>query len=99
MGSYAPEYLSGYQAEIYSVKADKAFEWEEFRDDVLFFKWPANELKKGARLVMRQGQKAVFFAGGEVEGGGLPKPLCDTGALPASQACGTCPALPKLPRA
>lgn len=43
-------------------------EWEEFRDDVLFFKWPANEIKKGAKLIIRQGQKAVFFAGGKVEG-------------------------------
>lgn len=43
-------------------------EWEEFRDDVLFFKWPANEIKRGAKLIIRQGQKAVFFAGGKVEG-------------------------------
>lgn len=43
-------------------------EWEEFRDDVLFYKWPANEIKKGARLIIRQGQKAVFFASGKVEG-------------------------------
>lgn len=43
-------------------------EWEEFRDDVLFFKWPANEIKKGAKLIIRQGQKAVFFANGKVEG-------------------------------
>ena len=25
-------------------------EWEEFRDDVLFYKWPAKEIKRGARL-------------------------------------------------
>ncbi|MEF9970817.1 MAG: SPFH domain-containing protein [Oscillospiraceae bacterium] len=43
-------------------------EWEEFRDDLLFYKWPANEIKKGAKLIIRQGQKAVFFAGGAVEG-------------------------------
>jgi len=25
-------------------------EWEEFRDDVLFYKWPANEIKKGSKM-------------------------------------------------
>ncbi len=43
-------------------------EWEEFLDDVLFFKWPANEIKKGSRLIIRQGQKAIFYANGRVEG-------------------------------
>ncbi len=43
-------------------------EWNEFRDDVLFYKWPGNEIKKGAKLIIRQGQKAVFFADGKVEG-------------------------------
>ena len=23
-------------------------EWEEFRDDVLFYKWPAKEIKRGS---------------------------------------------------
>lgn len=41
-------------------------EWEEFRDDVLFYKWPANEIKKGAHLIIRPGQKAVFYADGVV---------------------------------
>lgn len=36
-------------------------EWVEFRDDVLFYKWPADEIKKGAKLIIRAGQKAVFF--------------------------------------
>jgi membrane protease subunit (stomatin/prohibitin family) len=43
-------------------------EWEEFRDDVLFFKWPAKEIKKGARLVIRAGQRAIFYANGVIEG-------------------------------
>lgn len=43
-------------------------EWEEFRDDVLFYKWPEDEIKKGSKLVIRQGQKAVFYANGAVEG-------------------------------
>lgn len=43
-------------------------EWEEFRDDVLFYKWPANEIKKGARLIIRPGQNAIFYANGQIEG-------------------------------
>ena len=43
-------------------------EWEEFRQDVLFYKWPATEIKKGAKLIIRAGQKAVFYANGVVEG-------------------------------
>ena len=41
-------------------------EWEEFRDDVLFYKWPGKEIKKGAHLILRPGQKAIFYADGEV---------------------------------
>ena len=43
-------------------------EWEEFRDDVLFYKWPQNEIKKGTRLIIRAGQNAIFFSDGEIEG-------------------------------
>jgi membrane protease subunit (stomatin/prohibitin family) len=43
-------------------------EWEEFRDDVLFYKWPAKEIKKGARLVIRSGQNAIFYSNGAIEG-------------------------------
>lgn len=41
-------------------------EWDEFRDDVLFYKWPADEIKKGAHLIVRPGQKAIFYADGQV---------------------------------
>lgn len=43
-------------------------EWQEFRDDMLFFKWPANEIKRDAKLIIRPGQKAIFYANGAVEG-------------------------------
>lgn len=43
-------------------------EWEETRDDILFYKWPKNEIKKGSRLIIRIGQKAIFYANGIVEG-------------------------------
>lgn len=42
-------------------------EWEEFRDDVLFYKWPAKEIKRGARLILRPGQKAIFYSDGIVD--------------------------------
>ena len=41
-------------------------EWEEFRDDVLFYKWPAKEIKRGSRLILRPGQKAIFYSDGIV---------------------------------
>ena len=41
-------------------------EWEEFRDDVLFYKWPAKEIKRGSRLIIRPGQKAIFYSDGIV---------------------------------
>ncbi|MDR2528755.1 MAG: SPFH domain-containing protein [Synergistaceae bacterium] len=43
-------------------------EWEEFRDNILFYKWPANEIKKGSRLIIRAGQNAIFYANGIIEG-------------------------------
>ncbi len=41
-------------------------EWEEFRDDVLFYKWSAKEIKRGSRLILRPGQKAIFYSDGVV---------------------------------
>ena len=43
-------------------------EWQESRPDVLFYKWKENELKKGSKLIIRPGQKAIFYANGRVEG-------------------------------
>ncbi len=43
-------------------------EWNETRDDLLFYRWPANEIKKGSKLIIRVGQKAIFYANGKVEG-------------------------------
>lgn len=41
-------------------------EWEETRGDLLFYKWPAKEIKRGSRLVLRPGQKAIFYSDGIV---------------------------------
>lgn len=43
-------------------------EWEEYRDDLIFWKWNQNEIKKGSRLIVRQGQDAIFLYNGKVEG-------------------------------
>ncbi len=39
-------------------------EWDESRSDVLCYKWPAKEIKKGSHLIVRPGQKAIFYADG-----------------------------------
>ncbi|HHU71865.1 MAG TPA: hypothetical protein GXZ21_07505 [Clostridiales bacterium] len=43
-------------------------EWQEFRDDMIFYKWHNEEIKKGSRLIIRPGQDAVFLFNGKVEG-------------------------------
>lgn len=43
-------------------------EWEEFRDDVLFWKWSNKEIKKGSRLIIKPGQDAIFLYNGKIEG-------------------------------
>lgn len=43
-------------------------EWEEFRDDMIFWKWSNNEIKKGSRLIIRPGQDAIFLNAGRIEG-------------------------------
>ena len=49
-------------------------EWQEFRDDMIFYKWSNREIKKGSRLIIRPGQDAVFFNNGRIEG-----VFCDEG--------------------
>ncbi len=43
-------------------------EWKETRDDVLFWKWRNNEIKKNSRLIIRPGQDAIFLQDGRIEG-------------------------------
>jgi len=43
-------------------------EWEEFRDDMIFWKWNNREIKKGSKLIIRSGQDAIFLNNGKVEG-------------------------------
>ncbi|HLR34580.1 MAG TPA: SPFH domain-containing protein [Tissierellales bacterium] len=43
-------------------------EWEEFRDDMIFWKWSSKEIKKGSKLIIRPGQDAIFLNNGKIEG-------------------------------
>ncbi|GBG05703.1 hypothetical protein PAT3040_00187 [Paenibacillus agaridevorans] len=43
-------------------------EWEEFRDDMIFWKWSNKEIKKGSKLIIRPGQDAIFVHNGRIEG-------------------------------
>lgn len=43
-------------------------EWEEFREDMIFWKWNNREIKKGSKLIIRPGQDAIFINNGKIEG-------------------------------
>lgn len=53
---------------LFSNQFSNVVEWEEYRDDVLFWKWKNDEIKKGSKLIIRQGQDAIFMFNGKVEG-------------------------------
>ena len=43
-------------------------EWEQFNDEMIFWKWSNKEIKKGSKLIIRPGQDAIFLFNGKVEG-------------------------------
>ena len=43
-------------------------EWQEQRDDIMFWKWNNDEIKKGSKLIIRPGQDAIFMYNGKTEG-------------------------------
>ncbi len=43
-------------------------EWEEWNDDMIFWKWKNTEIKKGSKLILRAGQDAIFINNGRIEG-------------------------------
>lgn len=53
---------------LFSHQLANVIEWEEHRDDVIFWKWSNNEIKKGSKLIIHQGQDAIFLYNGKVEG-------------------------------
>lgn len=53
---------------LFSNQFSNVIEWEEFRDDMLFWKWDNKEIKKGSKLIVRMGQDAIFMYNGKIEG-------------------------------
>ncbi|MDF2609949.1 MAG: ydjI [Lachnospiraceae bacterium] len=53
---------------LFSGQFSNVVEWEEFREDMIFYKWHNNEIKKGSKLIIRPGQDAVFLFNGKIEG-------------------------------
>jgi membrane protease subunit (stomatin/prohibitin family) len=53
---------------LFSGQFSNVVEWEEFREDMIFYKWHNNEIKRGSKLIIRPGQDAVFLFNGRIEG-------------------------------
>lgn len=53
---------------IFGREFANVVEWQEYRDDIIFWKWNNYEIKKGSRLVIRPGQDAIFMYNGKIEG-------------------------------
>lgn len=53
---------------LFSRQLANVIEWEEFREDMIFYKWHNTEIKKGSRLIIRPGQDAIFLYNGKSEG-------------------------------
>lgn len=53
---------------LFKSQLANVIEWEEYRDDVIFYKWNNSEIKKGSRLIIRPGQDAIFLYNGVTEG-------------------------------
>lgn len=53
---------------FFSNQFANAVEWAEASNEVLFWKWQNQEIKKGSKLIIRPGQDAIFLYNGRVEG-------------------------------
>lgn len=53
---------------LFSNQFSNVVEWEEYREDILFWKWTNREIKKGSRLIIKPGQDAIFMYNGKIEG-------------------------------
>ena len=53
---------------LFSRQFKNVVEWNEVRDDVLFYKWKNNEIKKDSKLIIKPGQDAIFLYNGRIEG-------------------------------
>ena len=53
---------------LFSRQFANVVEWQEFREDMIFYKWNNDEIKRGSRLIIRPGQDAIFMYNGKIEG-------------------------------
>ena len=53
---------------LFSRQMANVVEWEEYRDDIIFWKWTNREIKSGSKLIIKAGQDAIFMYNGKVEG-------------------------------
>lgn len=53
---------------FFSNQLSNIVELEQFRDDMIFWKWDNKEIKKGSKLIIRPGQDAIFMFNGKIEG-------------------------------
>lgn len=53
---------------LFSRQLANVVEWQEFREDMIFYKWSNDEIKRGSRLIIRPGQDAIFLYNGKLEG-------------------------------
>lgn len=53
---------------LFHHQMENVIEWEETDDNVIFHKWDNNEIKGGSKLIIRPGQKAIFYYNGVIEG-------------------------------
>ncbi len=53
---------------LFSGQLANVVEWKEWNDDMIFWKWSNDEIKKGSRLIIRPGQDAIFLYNGKIEG-------------------------------
>ena len=40
---------------LFKSQLSNVVEWEEYKDDCIFWKWTNKEIKKGSRLIIRTG--------------------------------------------
>lgn len=53
---------------LFGNQLANVIEWNENRDDVIFWKWNNDEIKKGSKLIIHSGQDAIFIYNGKIEG-------------------------------
>ena len=52
---------------LFGGQFSSVVEWKEYSDDIIFWKFPSSEIKKGSRLIIRPGQDAIFMYNGRIE--------------------------------